>query len=195
MKTSFKENISKEEINNLPIAVFKGTIVIIDSVRVLKKYLPELMLENIWGIDTETKPCFKKGVQNQNKTALIQLCGNRKAFLFRVNKIGIPDVLVKIFSDEKILKVGLALKDDIAGLENIRKFKAQSFIDLQKYVNDFGIEANGLRSLSAIVLGIRISKTQQLSNWEADVLDEKQILYAATDAWAPRQIYLKLQKH
>jgi ribonuclease D len=191
----FRENISKDDINELPIGTFVGEIVVIESKTTLERYLPEIIIESLWGIDTETKPCFKKGKKNQNGTALIQLCGENKAFLFRINKIGIPDVLIKIFSDEKIIKVGVALKDDIAALRNIRKFTPKSFVELQTFVNDYGIESNGLRSISAIVLVIRISKSQQLSNWEADILDEKQLLYAATDAWAPRQIYKKLQKY
>lgn len=191
----FKGNITKEEVNELPIGAFSGDIAIIDSENALNKYLPEIIIENLWGIDTETKPCFKKGKKNQNETALIQLCGETKSYLFRINKIGIPDVLINIFSDQNKIKVGVALKDDIAAIQKLRNFVPKSFIELQTFVNDYGIEANGLRSLSAIVLGIRISKSQQLSNWEADSLDEKQLLYAATDAWAPREIYKKLQNN
>jgi ribonuclease D len=192
MKMGYLENIDKEEVNLLPLGNFEGEIIVVDSEHNMESIVPELMREKVWGIDTETKPCFKKGKHNQNKTALIQLCGAQKVYLFRINKIKIPKVLLEIFSNPNIIKVGVALRDDIAGLQRQKKFEPASFVDLQQMVNDFGIEANGLRSLSAIVLGLRISKSQQLSNWEAEILDEKQLLYAATDAWAPREIYMKL---
>lgn len=190
---TYQANITKVEINELPLLTFEGEVVIVDTLEIARKLSPELIIENLWGIDTETKPCFTKGKANQNKTALIQLCGASKCYLFRINKIGIPEVLLNIFSNPKVIKVGVALRDDIAGLRHIQDFKPEGFVDLQSKVDDYGIEAKGLRSISAIVLGVRISKTQQLSNWETEVYNQKQILYAATDAWMPREIFLNLK--
>ena len=67
-------------------------------------------------------------------------------------------------------------------------------MDLQKIVWEYGIKDKSVKKMTAIILGFRISKTQQLSNWEAEALSESQCKYAATDAWVCREMYLKLMK-
>jgi ribonuclease D len=138
------------------------------------------------GFDTETKPSFKRG--QVNSVALLQLSTGKKAFLFRINKIGLPDALKKILSDPEVMKVGVAIHDDIKGLQRISPFKPAGFIELQHEVKDYGISDFSLKKIAGIVLGIRISKSQRLSNWEADELTEAQQCYAATDAWISFQI-------
>ena len=125
--------------------------------------------------------------------APLQLSGKERAFLFRIKMMGdIPKALRKILSDEKILKVGAAVNDDVRGLEKHHDFTPKSFVDLQKIVWEYGIKDKSVKKMAAIILGIRISKTQQLSNWEAEKLSEAQQSYAATDAWVCREMYLKL---
>jgi ribonuclease D len=147
---------------------------------------------SILGFDTETKPTFKKGVSNE--VSLLQLCTSEKAFLVRLNKIGLPVQIMNILSDPAVIKAGVAIHDDIAGLQRLGKFDPDGFIDLQDYVKDFGIIDNGLKKLSANILGFQISKRQQTSNWEQDELTRAQIEYAATDAWVCHQIYTVLKK-
>ena len=143
------------------------------------------------GVDTETRPAFRKG--QVNKVALLQVSTDDTCFLFRLNRIGLPDSVVSLFQDKDTVKVGLSLRDDIASLHKRGDFEPQSFVELQTYVRDFGIEDMSLQKLYANLFGQRISKGQQLTNWEADVLSENQMRYAATDAWACVKIYRELE--
>lgn len=188
----FLKNISKEDVLKLPLIKYQGEIVVIDSFREFNKYIDKLYSQPVWGFDTETKPSFKKGASNQNVVSLLQLSSENIAFLFRLNKIGLPDELLNFLTDEKFTKVGLAIKDDIKMLNKREIVNRESFIDLQSIASDYGIEELSLRKLSAIVLGKRVSKNQQMSNWDADLLSEKQIIYAATDAWVCYMIYKNL---
>jgi ribonuclease D len=187
---SFKPTVTKEEIADLPIKKFSGEIHYVDSIRNVDHVVKELRQENTLGFDTETKPSFKKGVVND--VALIQLSSSSKAYLFRLNKIGMPDSLARILADESISKIGVAIHDDILSLRKLNDFKPAGFIELQHFVKDYGIEDNGLKKLTANVLGFKISKRQQTSNWEAEQLSAAQIEYAATDAWVCHEIYTTL---
>lgn len=188
--SDFVASITKEEIDKLPVQQFQGHIELIDKPHQVKDMVNLIKNEPVLGFDTETKPSFKKG--RTNKVALIQLSTSNQAFLVRTSKIGLPKDLISIFENQDIVKVGLAIKDDIAGLQKLRKFKPQEFIELQSYVKDFNIQDNGLRKIAAIVLNFRILKNQQTSNWELSTLSEAQQIYAATDAWVCKQIYDKL---
>ncbi len=189
----FQPTIDKEELKKLPLQAFTGTIHMVDSMAGLKKYLPVLKKEKVVGFDTETRPSFRKGQVNQ--ISLVQLATPFHAFLFRISALSLPDKLIELFEDDSIIKVGAALHDDLIDLRRIRDFKAGGFLDLQKYVGAFGIENKGVAKLSGIVLGFRISKNQQLSNWDAKKLSEAQKEYAATDAWVCLKIYQELQTY
>lgn len=188
----FAENLTHEVINDLPLYQFSGGIFIIDTFEKLDHYLPLIKEQGILGFDTETKPSFKKG--KVNPVSLLQLTSSTQAFLIRINKIGLPKEIVDILVDNNIEKIGLAIKDDIKILKKITGFEPTSFIDLQDYVGEFGIEARSLKKITAIVLDKRISKSQQVTNWERDELSEAQQIYAATDAWACLQVYNKLNQ-
>jgi ribonuclease D len=190
MKNNFQETITVEELQDYDLSWFKGEIVIVDDLQIFKKILPRLRKERVLGFDTESRPSFKKGYKN--KVSLIQLATGNLACLFRINKIGIPPELIDLLADEKVKKTGVAVHDDIRFLKKVRKFNPAGFVDLQHFVKDFGIRSSGLKKLTAIVLGFRISKRQQVTNWEADELSEAQQIYAATDAWACWKIYMKL---
>ena len=187
-------SITPQEIEKLEYASFPGKMYVIDSVGAeFNRAITYLRSQKIIGFDTETRPCFS---QNQPRygVALLQLSGPEKAFLFRINKIGMHRRLCNLLANPKIIKVGAAVHDDIRGLQKYHEFKPASFVDLQKIVWEWGIKDKAVKKMAAIILGFRISKTQQLSNWEADVLSESQCKYAATDAWVCREMYLKLVK-
>ncbi len=188
---SFQKSITKEEINDLPLEAFEGEIVIIDSNEGLEEAVDYLKQFPVLGFDTETKPSFTKG--NVNPVALLQLSSFEKSFLFRLNRIGLPFPIIDLLRDPEIIKVGAAIKDDIRGLQDISDFDGNSFLELQQYVSSFGIENFSLKKLAAIVLKIRISKRQQVSNWEAAELSVGQLRYAATDAWVSLEIYEALK--
>ena len=188
----FVSKIKPEEIEKLDLASFNGETHIIDSLdKEFDNAIRYLKNKNIIGFDTETRPCFSPN-QPKYGTALLQLSGAEKSFLFRINKIGMQPKLCRILADNKIIKVGAAVADDIKGLQKYQNFKPGGFVDLQKIVGDYGIKDKSVKKMSAIILGVRISKTQQLSNWEAENLSEPQQRYAATDAWICREMYKKL---
>ena len=188
------ETITPAELEKLEYASFPGKIQVIDSVGAeFNRAIAYLRSQKIIGFDTETRPCF---TQNQPRygVALLQLSGPEKAFLFRVNKIGMHRRLCNLLANPKILKIGAAVHDDIRGLQKLREFNPGGFVDLQKIVWEWGIRDKAVKKMSAIILGYRISKSQQLSNWEAEELTEQQCKYAATDAWVCREMYLKLMR-
>ena len=194
----FQISISPEEISALELAAFPGEIVLVDEEGVvLDKAIRYLRRQRILGFDTETRPTFSPD-QHSSGTALLQLSGGGKAFLFRLKKIGLPRPLAAILANPSIIKVGAATRDDIIGLQKITKFSPKSFVDLQSIVCEYGIRDKSVKKMTAIILGVKISKAQQLSNWEAEHLSESQQRYAATDAWVCREMYQKLmasEKH
>ena len=188
----FQSEISKEEVADLDLIQYEGPIRIIDSREEFKEEITNIREQGVLGFDTETRPSFKKGVVYP--TSLIQLSSLDQAWLLRMNNIGYPKELLELFTREDVLKVGLGLNDDIRRMRADFQFEPQGFLDLQQYVEAFRIEEKGLKKLSGIVLGRRISKSQQVSNWDAEVLTEAQIRYAATDAWICLMIYNRLRK-
>lgn len=191
----FQITISPEEIGRLELASFPGEIHVIDSVgEDFDKAVSYLKRQRIIGFDTETRPTFSPD-QHSNGTALLQLSGAGKAFLFRIYLMGgIPRKLCDILANPTIVKVGAAIHDDVRGLQRFAGFQPRNFVDLQKIVWEYGIRDKSVKKMTAIILGIKISKAQQLSNWEAERLSESQQRYAATDAWVCREMYLRLQK-
>ena len=189
---NFSPTIDKSEILKYPTAQFTGRIITIDTAQAVDQAIIALSKESHVGIDTETRPSFRKGVQHD--VSLIQLSTLDTCFLIRLNRTGMPASLISFLENKDIAKIGLSLHDDYQGLCKRRKFKAGNFIDLQKEVGKYGIEEMSLQKIFAIMFAQRISKSQQLTNWENDVLTDKQKLYAATDAWACLKIYNELNQ-
>ncbi len=190
VNNKYPESVTPEELEKYRLSWFKGEIVLIDNLDSFLESFPRLLASRVLGFDTETRPSFKKG--RKNRVSLIQLANEDLACLIRINKIGIPSELAELLANPEVVKAGVAVHDDIRFLKTVKKFNPSGFVDLQKFVKDFGIQSSGLKKLSAIILGFRISKGQQVTNWEAEVLTEAQQIYAATDAWVCHQIYNKL---
>ncbi len=185
--------ISKEELNNLPLIKFTGKITCVDSAEKMESAYYKLKNNTVLGFDTETRPHFKKGVSNPYKVSLIQLSNEQEAFLIRIIDHSYLDKVFEILEDENIQKIGISIKDDFRELKKINpKFIPANFIDLQDITAEYGIGVNSLRKLCGITLQKRLSKTQQLSNWESETLNSGQKIYAATDAWVCLKIYNKL---
>lgn len=190
----FISSISPEDLQKLEYASFPGKIQVVDTVGAeFNRAVNYLRSQKILGFDTETRPCFSPD-QPRYGVALLQLSGPEKAFLFRIKSIGMHRRLCNLLSSDKIIKVGAAVRDDIRGLQKYRDFTPAAFVDLQRMVGDYGIRDKSVKKMTAIILGFRISKTQQLSNWEAEELSESQVKYAATDAWVCREMYIRLLK-
>ena len=186
-----KISITKDEIANLDIESFPGDIFVINSVAQARKAITYLRKHNYIGFDTETRPSFKKGVVR--KMALMQLSTLDECFLFRLNKIGFPDVLKEFLEDKSVTKIGLSLKDDFGVLKrSTQDATPEGFIELQSMAKSYGIDDISLQKIYAILFDKRISKGQRLSNWEAPALTDAQQEYAAIDAWACLKIYFHL---
>lgn len=174
----------------MPVVIFEGKIILVDDLSKIQPAIAELRKSDIVGIDTETKPSFTRGTHH--KVSLVQISTLDHCFLFRLNKTDFPAALAEFIADEKIKKIGLSLRDDLAGLNKHHKFKPENCIDIQTIIQNYGILELGLQKIYAILFGKKISKAQRLTNWENPELTEPQQRYAATDAWASLQIYLKL---
>ena len=172
----------------MPKVLFPGRIFVVYTESDAGKAVAYLKDQRIVGVDTETRPSFKRGTTH--KVALLQISTQDTCFLFRLNRIGMPDSLQEFLMSDT-LKIGLSLKDDFNSLRKRQDMHPDrgNWIELQEYVGKFGIEDRSLQKIYANLFGEKISKNQRLSNWEADVLSEGQKLYAATDAWACVEIY------
>lgn len=194
MRTTLHNNIrisiSKELMAALPAAKYTGGATIIDNEENLARALNVLEACELVGFDTETRPSFRRGVSHV--VSLMQLASDAGCFLLRLHKIGMPQRLVDFLENPTIPKVGLSLKDDFHQLNKLTSINPAGFIDLQKYVKQFGIEDNSLSKIHSIIFGERISKNQRLTNWEAATLTPAQINYAAYDAVACMRIYRAL---
>ena len=187
MEKLLYDKFDKAKIADLPRAVFDGKIVVVVSESEAGRAVDYLLSQDIVGIDTETRPSFRRGTNYT--VALLQVSSREVCFLFRLNHRKMCEPVKRLLEDKKVLKVGLSLHDDLHMLHKLGDFKAGTFIDIQDCVKCLGIEDLSLQKLYANFFGLRISKNQQLSNWEADVLNDKQKQYAATDAWTCIHLY------
>ena len=185
-----KTTITVEEVNNLPLKAFDGKIILIEDPAKLEKAVQEISKHPVVGFDTETRPSFKKG--QHFKVALLQLALDKKVFLIRLNHTGLTDELVELFENEKVIKTGVGLRDDLVALQKLKKFHPKGFEDLAILSKKSGLLVESVKKLTALLLGFRISKSAQTSNWESQTLSEKQLEYAATDAWVCLEIHKKL---
>lgn len=186
-ENSYIHHYSKDLIQWLPLAAFGGEVIVVDTPEKVEEAVEYLSKQNAIGVDTESRPSFTRGVHYP--TALLQIATEERCYLFRLTHVGMPQALADIFANPKITKVGLAFKDDIAGLRRRRDFKPANCIDLQTIVPKYGILDMGLQKIFAICFGRKISKAQQLTNWENSHLTPDQARYASTDAWATLLIY------
>ncbi|MFA5258028.1 MAG: 3'-5' exonuclease [Opitutales bacterium] len=182
--------ISKEVINVLPLSRYDGPIELVSTPGQMHVAVAALKKESILGFDTETRPSFKRG--KGYPPALLQLGGAEKVYLFQLLKLEDLSPVLEILSDPDIVKVGVAIRDDVRKLREQKDFIPGGFVELADITQKADVVNTGLRSLAGIFLGVRISKGAQVSNWSRDHLTDAQTVYAATDAWISREIYMKL---
>jgi len=183
-----QKKISKKEINLLPFISFKGQIYLCDNEKKINDAAKELKKEKIIGFDTETKPSFKKG--EYFSPSLLQLASAKTVYLIHLKKSPITSPIIKIFENKNIIKTGVAIQRDILDLKKVTSFDSQNFIELSEIAKENGVENLGLRSLTALFFGSKLSKKEQVSNWARNKLTDSQIKYAATDAWISRELYV-----
>lgn len=187
MPKTIYNKYDKKLIPSLPTAQFDGRIIVILTKGETEKAVNYLLSQPILGFDTETRPTFRKG--EHHKVALLQVSTPDTCFLFRLNHTGLTPALIRLLEDNTVPKMALSWHDDVNGLQRLKQFNPGHFIDIQQLVKELGIEDMSLQKLYANLFGQKISKRQQLSNWEADILSTPQKLYAATDAWACINLY------
>ena len=187
----FPNSISAEEVNNLPRKSFQGKIVLITEEADVAEAVEEIRNHQNVGFDTESRPTFRKG--QFNHVALLQFAIPNKVFLFRINLTTLTPELISLLQDGSIKKLGIGLHDDLVALKKQKHFKPAGFVELHTFISPLGVINTGLRKLTAMILGFRISKGQQTSNWENERLSKAQQIYAATDAWVCLQMYDKLK--
>lgn len=174
----------------MPVVGFEGEVIVVDRPEQIPDAIAYLRQQSVLGVDTEAKPSFTRGIHYP--TALVQIATEERCYLFRLTHVGMPQELCDIFADKTICKVGLAFKDDLNGLRRRHDFKPANCVDLQQIVGKYGILDLGLQKIFAICFGKKISKSQQLTNWENSHLTPEQARYASTDAWATLLIYKEL---
>ena len=187
MSKTIYNKYDKKLIPSLPTAQFDGRIIVILTKGETEKAVNYLLSQPILGFDTETRPTFRKG--EHHKVALLQVSTPDTCFLFRLNHTGLTPALIRLLEDNTVPKMALSWHDDVNGLQRLKQFNPGHFIDIQQLVKELGVEDMSLQKLYANLFGQKISKRQQLSNWEADILSTPQKLYAATDAWACINLY------
>ena len=184
-------SIDKQAVNEMPRVTFPGRIHVISAISQVRSAVNALRTAPIVGFDTETRPSFRRG--ERHSIALLQLSTDSDAFLFRINKTGIPQPLKQYLEDPQSIKVGLSTPDDFHQLASVCDFHPAGFIELQDHVKQYSISDMSLQKIYAILFQHKISKGQQLTNWEAPQLTDAQQAYAAIDAWACQRIYRHLR--
>lgn len=190
LAAAYRQELHNDAINLLPMHAYEGPVHIVRTEEELDEALDVLRHERILGFDTETRPLFRKGASNQ--VALVQLAGAEAVWIIQLMHIPFCQALADLLADPRCIKAGVAIQDDMRGLARILPFAPAGVADLGLMAREIGLSTVGLRSLSANLLGFRISKSVQCSNWEREVLEHRQVRYAATDAWLGRELYLRL---
>ena len=182
--------ITAEELNTLPLRFFDGDVHLVTERDTAIGIFEEISTHPVVGFDTETRPSFYKGQHYQ--VALMQIAIPEKVFLIRLNLTGIVNPMIDFLENDQILKAGVGLRDDIKALQKLQSFHPNGFVELSAVAKTRGLQVESVKKLAGLVLGFRISKSAQTSNWEAPEYSEKQITYAATDAWVCLQLYHSL---
>lgn len=191
-RPGFDRRMSKDEINACPMERWTGPVSVVRTKDELAAATPKLAGHSLLGFDTETRPAYKKG--ESYPPSLLQLANDEEVFIFQFKHLGLAKPLRNILADPAIIKAGVGLDYDIRELNKMSSFKAAGFVDLGDIAKKANIKNHGLRGLAAVLLGFRISKGAQTSNWAKDVLAPHQVQYAATDAWVGRKLYLTLEQ-
>lgn len=189
LSESQKRRISKDELNTLPLIRWNGRIEVLNTIEEMEAVVDALVDKTLLGFDVETRPSFKKG--EYHPPALVQIGDTDCVYLFRICKTGTLAPLLPILESAKILKTGVAIKDDVKELKTMEAFESAGFTEVTEVTQKLGYESRGLRALAGLFLKGRISKAAQVSNWEREELSQKQIHYAATDAWISRELYCR----
>lgn len=183
--------LTPEEVTRLPVGKYGGTIRLVSSAPDLKRAIHQIRDEQMIGLDTETKPMFQKG--QDHLPCLVQIATASAAYLFQLNRMKSFAALIEVLENRSLIKAGIGLAHDFRSLVRVFPFEPQNIVDLSLVAQKHGFKQSGVRHLAAQLLGIRITKSTATSNWARTRLTQKQISYAATDAWVCRELFLHFQ--
>ena len=186
------KRISREEINELPIRRYEGSVHLCEALPDLRRAIEDISQESVVGFDTETRPAFRSG--EFYFPSLVQFATADAVYLLQVQRQDYSTAMREIFSSEQIIKTGVSVNDDLRNLRNLFEFEERAVVDLGEVAKRHGMKQTGVRNLAGIFLGMRIPKGAKTTNWAARRLTERQIAYAATDAWACRELYLRFKQ-
>ncbi len=192
LRPSIPRAISSDELAKLPVRRYEGPVLQVETLRDLKEAVADIVQESVVGMDTETRPAFRVG--ESYAPCLAQIATARAVYLFPLQRLDCSGVLAGMLGDPRVVKIGIGLAEDLRLLRQVFGFEEASVLDAGAVVRPHGVEQTGLRNLAGIFLGFRIPKGKRTSNWAARRLTEAQITYAATDAWAPRELYLRYRE-
>jgi ribonuclease D len=184
-------SISKEDIANLPVRRYEGAVSLVETLRDLEQARADLRQERVIGLDTETRPAFTKG--ESHLPCLVQAATAKAVYLFQLSRLDVFPALVELLAKPQIVKTGVGLAFDLRQLKLVFPFTVENVLDLGVVARRRGLAQTGVRNLAGMFLGFRIPKGNRTSNWAAPRLSPQQITYAATDAWACRELYLKFE--
>lgn len=185
-------HVSREEVNALPIRRYEGPVHVIAAPGELAPAMDEILQETVVGFDTETRPAFRPG--ESYPPSLAQVATARAVYLFQVQRAEIAAAVARMLAEERIVKAGVGMADDLKSLKKVVAFHEKSIADVGTLAQRHGLKQSGVRNLAGLFLGFRIPKGTKTSNWARHQLTEQQIVYAATDAWACRELYLKFRE-
>lgn len=186
--SELRRRVTREEINGLPIRRYEGVVQVIARSDEIASALDSILGESVVGFDTETRPSFRVG--ESHPPALAQIATERAVYLFQVRDRNVAAAVARILGEAHIVKAGIGLADDLKALKKMIEFAEKSIVDLGAVAKRHGLEQSGVRNLVGLFLGFRIPKGTKTSNWSRPQLTGQQITYAATDAWACRELYL-----
>lgn len=184
--------ISREEMSQLPIWRYKGPVYLVETQSDLQRAMQDVSREGVAGFDTETRPAFRRGVSYL--PSLVQLATADAVYLFQVQVRDYSAAMREVFSSAEIIKAGVSVNDDLLNLRKLFEFEERAVVDLGRVAKRYGMKQTGVRNLAGIFLGTRIPKGTKITNWAARRLTPQQITYAATDAWACRELYLRFRQ-
>jgi ribonuclease D len=181
------KRLTKEQIRELPLfmGLDSSNIYVVEKDIDATKATMELKKNTCLGFDTESKPLFKKGEFNAGPT-LIQLATESSAFLFPVRFPSALDAAKKILTDPNIKKVGFGTNHDKKELAVKLGISIENIQNLSTTLRDIVEDgkAMGARTAVAMILNLRLTKGAQKSNWGRYPLTQRQIQYAANDAYS-----------
>ncbi len=191
VQNEIARSISREDLAKLPIRRYEGRVRVVATPQDLGEALEDFRQESVVGLDTETRPAFRKG--ESYLPCLVQVATARAVYLFQLRRPEVFPVLAGLLSDPRTVKAGVSLADDLRALKRVFAFAEKNMLDLGDLARSSGLGQSGVRNLAGILLGFRIPKGTKTSNWAARELSSAQITYAATDAWACRELYLRFR--